>query len=341
MTTIILTSNNYSGQTANITYYPDTGGTISLGSVVVPYYYSTDYFYGTYELYFPIYNKTCTLYIDDPSSVLLQENLDPILQENYSKILIEFAVSPTPTPTNTPTVTPTNTPTITPTITPTNTLTPTNTITPTITPTNTLTPTNTITPTRTLTPTITPTNTITPTRTLTPTPTPTPTSSFSAGLYKTTYSGYHNENPAFFATATPTTFGANPATSVQTTTITEPSSDDGSNFSCQWLGYFKPTTTETYTFYLLSDDGSYLWIGANAQSGFTTANSNINNGGAHGNQEVSGSVSLTAGVYYPIRIQFGEIGGGDVMTFNYSTPTITKTTTVTGLVFYNPSTNNF
>jgi hypothetical protein len=164
---------------------------------------------------------------------------------------------------------------------------------------------------------------------------------YNAGLFKTTYAGYHNENPAFFATATPATYGANPATSVQTTIIQEPSSDDGSNFSCQWLGYFKPTTTETYTLYISSDDGSYLWIGANALSGFTTANANINNGGAHGNQERSGTVALTAGTYYPIRIQFGEIGGGDVLSFNYSTATITKTTNVTGLVFYNPSTNGF
>jgi hypothetical protein len=50
---------------------------------------------------------------------------------------------------------------------------------------------------------------------------------------------------------------------------------------------------------------------------------------------------MAAGLYYPIRLQFGEIGGGDVFTFNYSTPTITKTTTVTGKVFYNPSTNSF
>jgi len=165
--------------------------------------------------------------------------------------------------------------------------------------------------------------------------------SYIAGLYKRTYAGYHNENPSFFATATLTTYGANPATSVQTTAISEPSSDDGSNFSVQWLGYFKPTTTETYTLYISSDDGSYLWIGANALSGFTTANANMNNGGAHGQIEVSTTVSLTAGVYYPIRIQFGEIGGGDVFTFNYSTPTITKTTNVTGRVFYNPATNGF
>jgi hypothetical protein len=165
--------------------------------------------------------------------------------------------------------------------------------------------------------------------------------SYSAGLYKTTYAGYHNETPSFFATATPTTYGSNPATSVQTTAISEPATDDGSNFSIQWLGYFKPTTTQTYTLYISSDDGSYLWIGANALSGFTTATANINNGGAHGNVEVSTTISLTAGTYYPIRIQFGEIGGGDVFSFNYSTPTITKTTNVTGLVFYNPSTNGF
>ena len=164
---------------------------------------------------------------------------------------------------------------------------------------------------------------------------------YNAGLYKTTYAGYHSENPAFFATATPATYGANPATSIQTTIIQEPSSDDGSNFSVQWLGYFKPITTETYTLFILSDDGSYLWIGANALSGFTTANANINNGGAHGSQERSGSVALTAGIYYPIRMQFGEISGGDVFRFTYSTPTITKTTNVTDLVFYNPATNGF
>jgi hypothetical protein len=167
----------------------------------------------------------------------------------------------------------------------------------------------------------------------------TPPNTYTAGLYKTTYDGYHNENPSFFDTATPATYGTNPATSVQTTVISEPATDDGSNFSVQWLGYFKPTTTETYTLFISSDDGSYLWIGANAISGFTTTNSTINNGGAHGNTEKNATVSLTAGIFYPIRMQFGEIGGGDVFTFNYSTPTITKTTNVTGLVFYNSLTN--
>ena len=167
------------------------------------------------------------------------------------------------------------------------------------------------------------------------------TSTYLAGLFKTTYAGYFADSVSFFATATPTTYGTNPATSVQTTAISEAATDDGSSFSCQWLGYFKPTTTETYTFFTASDDGSYIWVGANAVTGFTTANATVNNGGLHAVVETSGTAALTAGVYYPIRIQFGESGGGDSMTFNHSTATITKTTNVTGKVFYNPATNGF
>ena len=158
---------------------------------------------------------------------------------------------------------------------------------------------------------------------------------YTAGLYRTTYTGYFADVVSFFATATAT------AALVQTTVIEEPATDDGSSFSMQWLGYFRPTTTETYTFFLNSDDASYLWIGSNALSGFTTANATVNNGGLHGPVEFSGTAALTAGVYYPIRIQFGEQGGGDVMTFNHSTATINKTTNVTGKVFYNRATNGF
>ena len=180
--------------------------------------------------------------------------------------------------------------------------------------------------------------TTTTTSTSTTSTTSTTTAGYTAGLYKRTYSGYFADSVSFFATATQTTFGTNPGASVQTAAISEAASDDGTNFSCQWLGYFKPTTTETYTFYTSSDDASYMWIGANAVTGFTAGNATVNNGGAHGNQEASGTAALTAGTYYPVRIQFGEQGGGDVLTFNYATPNITKTTNVTGLVFYNAAT---
>ena len=157
-------------------------------------------------------------------------------------------------------------------------------------------------------------------------------SPYVAGLYRTRYTGYFADSVTWFSTATVE------ANTVQTTVIEEPISEDGNSFSMQWLGYFVPSTTETYTFYLNSDDASYMWIGNNAVSGFSTANATINNGGLHGPVEVSGTAALTAGVYYPVRLQYGENGGGDVMYFNYSTATITKTTTVTGKVFYRSTT---
>ncbi len=160
-------------------------------------------------------------------------------------------------------------------------------------------------------------------------------SPYIAGLYRTRYSGYFADDVNWFSTATAT------ATTVQTTVIEDPIGEGGELFGMQWLGYFVPSTTETYTFFLSSDDASYMWIGSNAVSGFSTANATINNGGLHGPIEVSGNVALTAGVYYPIRIQYGENTGGDVLTFNYSTATITKTTNVTGRVFYHPATRAF
>ena len=157
-------------------------------------------------------------------------------------------------------------------------------------------------------------------------------SPYVAGLYRTRYTGYFADSVTWFSTATAE------ATTVQTTVIEEPISEDGNSFSMQWLGYFVPSTTETYTFYLNSDDASFMWIGSNAVSGFSTANATVNNAGLHGLVETSGTAALTAGVYYPVRFQYGENGGGDAMFFNYSTPTIGKTTDVTGKVFYHPAT---
>jgi len=61
--TIVIGTKNYSGETANITFFPESGGTISLGSHIVPYNYVTNYFYGTYELFFSAYNFTCSFNI--------------------------------------------------------------------------------------------------------------------------------------------------------------------------------------------------------------------------------------------------------------------------------------
>ena len=95
-----ITSENFEGQVALVTFYPCTGDTITIGYVTIPYNYEADYYLGTYTLYFPEYNETCDFVIP----------------------------CPTPTPTPTKTATPTRTrPNVTPTKTPTKTATPTTT----------------------------------------------------------------------------------------------------------------------------------------------------------------------------------------------------------------------
>ena len=97
-TYILITTENYDGQMAQITFYPSAGGSINLGTVLLPYEYYTDDFYGKYSIYIPSEDVTCELRFITPTPTK----------------------TPTRTPTQTPTNTPTNTqtPTVTPTVTP-------------------------------------------------------------------------------------------------------------------------------------------------------------------------------------------------------------------------------
>jgi hypothetical protein len=151
------------------------------------------------------------------------------------------------------------------------------------------------------------------------------------GLKGKRYVGYHGDVPSWYDTATE--YG-------ETNTLTSinrfSSSADYSSvnyYSWQWVGYFYAPTTGSYTFYTASDDGSYLWIGASATSGYSTSNCLVNNGGGHGVVEVSGTISLTAGTYYPIRVQFGEMSGGDEITVSFTPPGGSKTTNGTNYYF--------
>lgn len=87
---ILISSSNYSGQTGTITYYPDTGGTVNIGAQIIPYTFTTDYYYGSYVIYFSGNGKTCYTFMDNPSNnFLLQENFGELLQEDNSNIELE------------------------------------------------------------------------------------------------------------------------------------------------------------------------------------------------------------------------------------------------------------
>jgi len=66
---IRILSENLSGQSSNVVYYPTSGGTIDLGTQVIPFDYLNPYYYGTYELYVPTYGYTYELIIDEPNNV--------------------------------------------------------------------------------------------------------------------------------------------------------------------------------------------------------------------------------------------------------------------------------
>ena len=64
---VLISSVNYNGRVGTITFTPTTGGTISLGSQTIPYTYVSANPYGSYSIYFPLYNNTCNLTLTPPS----------------------------------------------------------------------------------------------------------------------------------------------------------------------------------------------------------------------------------------------------------------------------------
>lgn len=169
------------------------------------------------------------------------------------------------------------------------------------------------------------------------------------GLAGTRYINYHNDDPNWFITATKYNTTGTPVVSTDINRFTS----NADQYSWLWTGFFKASTTGTYTFQTCSDDGSWLWIGAVAASGYTNSNATVNNGGGHGVTCRDGNASLVANTYYPIRISFGEGGGGDEITVNFKVPGgsyqsngvgfyyLTEYVNITGIeVSFNPPADN-
>ena len=162
------------------------------------------------------------------------------------------------------------------------------------------------------------------------------------GLQYTVYNGYMNDNVNYFSTATlytRSTTGPNKGL-----VLNIPSVDVGTNncviknvttsVSVQWLGYFKSNYTGTWTFYLNSDDCSYLWVGNNAVN-YTANNTVVKFPRPHGmGSEKIGTINLNDSTYYPIRIQLGQGVGGFDITIAISNPTLEKTYVPLGYFYF-------
>jgi hypothetical protein len=86
-------------------------------------------------------------------------------------------------------------------------------------------------------------------------------------------------------------------------------------FSVRWTGQVQAQFSETYTFYTESDDGIRLWV-----NGVLV----INNWTDHAPTENSGTISLSAGVKYDLKLEYYENGGGAVAQLLWSSPSTPK-----------------
>jgi len=126
------------------------------------------------------------------------------------------------------------------------------------------------------------------------------------GIRKVTYIGYHNDDVAFTDTATAT--ASTTANNFVIASIAE-------NTTVLYTGYLLASYTGTWTFTITSDDASYLWIGNTAVSGYTTSNELA---GASWSGPGTGTISLTAGEYYPIRVLYGNGPASGNLTITYA-----------------------
>lgn len=85
-------------------------------------------------------------------------------------------------------------------------------------------------------------------------------------------------------------------------------------FSVRWDGSLKPSATGTYTFQTNSDDGVRLWVNNVLV---------INQWNDHAATIHTGTVSLTAGVTVPVRLEYYENGGYAVAQLQWSGPSMT------------------
>ena len=141
--------------------------------------------------------------------------------------------------------------------------------------------------------------------------------SYYTGQTWTSLAGTRVDSEILFADA------AGQATGEPTDEVNWPNSIVGrqDDFSVNWDGYLLVPSSDTYTFSLRSDDGSWLWVDENQI---------INNGGLHSATTVTGTVTLAPG-YHHIVVRMFENTGEAVARLQYFTasqPTLQQVTNV-------------
>jgi len=86
-------------------------------------------------------------------------------------------------------------------------------------------------------------------------------------------------------------------------------------FSVRWVGQVQPRFSETFTFYVVGDDGVRLWVNSQLL---------VDRWIDQGPTEYSGFLPMQAGNLYDIRFEYYENGGGAAARLLWSSPTVNK-----------------
>ena len=86
-------------------------------------------------------------------------------------------------------------------------------------------------------------------------------------------------------------------------------------FSVRWVGQVQPRFSETFTFYVVGDDGVRLWVNNQLL---------VDRWIDQGPTEYSGFLPMQAGNLYDIRFEYYENGGGAAARLLWSSPTVNK-----------------
>lgn len=149
----------------------------------------------------------------------------------------------------------------------------------------------------------------------------------TAGLYAEYYTGYFDDDQGFFTTRAAgltridaqvnfPNSGFGDLTTVAANTLANPD-----EFSLRQRGSLAITTAGMYTFYLSSDDASYLWLDNEAlASPAQSSQALIGHGGLHtASVAQQASVYLVAGLHN-VLLHYGEVGADNTLVLEYEGP---------------------
>jgi hypothetical protein len=146
----------------------------------------------------------------------------------------------------------------------------------------------------------------------------------SAGVTSEFYTNYFNDVQTFFTSNSPVISRTDPQIAFTSDgswgNVCPPlagSNASPDTYSVRFTGRVYIATAATYTFYLTSDDASFMWLDGNALvTNPTTASAFINDGGLHSSAMVSAVATLSVGLH-DFKIHYGENTGNNICSLEY------------------------